>query len=316
MTATALLCPAITGCSIHPLPQDYTGVPTADIVRQVRCEARAEISDNIGQWLRKDGMTTEEQKLGIMFTDDPTRPVRLLETDFPVGDRDLVTAYKDSGIAYDFTFDMTETNDLDTSFDFLGILRHTTGSAALTGGFDRTRENIRTFTVTDTFDGLLNMKNADGPRGYCHKYISMKNATYPITGKIGLGDLFHTFFDLSLYSNLDGVSHKGPPAIGETLTFTTALSGSLTPKIVLGQAARGAQLADASLKASTSRTDVHKLVIATALPAPPPERQLTIGPFVIAATAAGSEAVAAEKVSQIIFRFEIGKSVAAALTAQ
>src|SRR3954471_13931335 len=42
-----------SGCSIHPVPADVTGVDTKDIVKQIRCETREAITDEIKAQLKK-----------------------------------------------------------------------------------------------------------------------------------------------------------------------------------------------------------------------------------------------------------------------
>ena len=49
--AAALLLPA---CSIHPLPEDVTGVTTYQIVRQIRCETRSAVIAIIVRELRRE----------------------------------------------------------------------------------------------------------------------------------------------------------------------------------------------------------------------------------------------------------------------
>ena len=43
----------VSGCAIHPLPEDVTGVDTYHIVRQIRCEAREAGRQALVRWLRR-----------------------------------------------------------------------------------------------------------------------------------------------------------------------------------------------------------------------------------------------------------------------
>ena len=248
--------------------------------------------------------------------------------------RAIIDKFQATAIATDFTFDMTELNNLDATLDLLQVFRRTLGMAALNGGIDRTRENIRTFTITDTFIVLLTKVKDD----YCSQLTFEKNYMYPITGTIGVGEVIHTFVDLALFENLSAKS--GPPTMGDTLTFTTKLSGSATPKIVFTPVGSGFHVVDASLAASASRTDVHKVIIGLALPPPSPPnltgtpnsvpgltspstspptsigatgKELQSGLFV---TASGTpaELLAAQTIQQIILRFELGKPGAVVVT--
>src|SRR5690242_17764667 len=52
--ALALSALMVGGCAIHPLPEDYSHVPTYTIVRQVRCETRQAVIDSILTFLTSD----------------------------------------------------------------------------------------------------------------------------------------------------------------------------------------------------------------------------------------------------------------------
>lgn len=344
-------------CSTHPLPEDFASLDTYGIVRQVRCEARGGIEQVIIQaltnvkvrgdyWKAHPDVAAAEQTIARALSSDATTsgPLGKLVSDpkkvinfsalkFPENDKVVVDKFKMSAVAYNFTFDMTEINNFDTAFDFLGLLRHTIIGGALNAGFDRRRDNLRTFNVTDTFIGLLEMNR---PGSYCENYITVHNAVYPITGKIGLGEVFNTFIELSSFANLTTLeAGKGTPAISDAIAFTTTLSGSVAPKVTLAAAFRGAQLADAQLTATASRTDVHKLVIAVA--EPPPAKKtaerlastartggetatttpeiLTLDDTFVTVSGSPAEIAAARAVNQTIFRFEFGRLGAAAALA-
>ena len=56
-----------------------------------------------------------------------------------------------TGVAYNFQLDMTETNNIDPSVDILTFSGKNTFTSPVNGLADRIRENTQTFTVTDTF---------------------------------------------------------------------------------------------------------------------------------------------------------------------
>ena len=93
--------------------------------------------------------------------------------------------------------------------------------------------------------------------------------------------------------------------MGDTITFTTKLSGSATPKVVIAPVTSG--LVDASLAAALSRTDVHKLIVGMSVPTPndvggASKRSL----LTQVATATGStpKERSLEMIAQQILRFE------------
>jgi hypothetical protein len=220
---------------------------------------------------------------------------------------------------------MIEINNLDATLDLLQVFRRALGMAALNGGIDRTRENIRTFTVTDTFIKLLKNVKDD----YCSQLSFEKDYMYPMTGTIGVGEMIHAFVDLMLFENLAG---KGPPTMGDTITFTTKLSGSATPKVVFTPVGSGLHVVDASLTAAASRSDVHKVIVSLALPPPsppaltgtPPSPPAPIGAtgtqmqsgLFVTAVGTPAELLAAQTIQQIILRFELGKPGAVVVTNQ
>jgi len=202
--------------------------------------------------------------------------------------------------------------------DFLEVFRRAIGMAGLSAGIDRTRQNIRTFTITDTFIGLITKIKDD----YCSPFVFEKNYMYPITGTIGIREMIGAFINLTLFENLSGPD-KGPATMTDNITFTTKLSGSAIPKIVFTPVGSGFHVVDASLNATASRTDAHQVVVALALPppsppaptggppSPPPPRVATgqglqTGLFV---TAIGTpaELLAARAIDQIFLRFDLGR---------
>src|SRR5262245_45651398 len=71
---------ALAGCSMHPLPEDFSRASTVDIVRSLRCEAR-------------DGM---ESVLTSLRPDQRSNAEAIIRA---------------TKIGYDFSFKIDETND-------------------------------------------------------------------------------------------------------------------------------------------------------------------------------------------------------------
>ena len=268
MVAASLL---VSGCSIHPLPDDVTGVPTDTIVRKTRCEARAAIKKSLVDWLVSYPDDSWQRRLGDAFRSGSRSLQSFDDNLFHGSEKAIVRIFENSAIAYDFTLDITESDNLDATVDLLKPFHKGSSSAALSLGVDRTRQSIRVFTVSDTFLGLLKNTRED----YCSIFDSGENQVYPIVGRIGIDEEVHIFIELSLFNHLGGQAEKGPPTMADTLVFTTKLSGSATPKLVFSPVGSVAHVADASLIAAASRTDVHKVIIGLALP--PPAGQKPVG---------------------------------------
>lgn len=293
-TCAIAIAIGVAGCAIHPLPEDYAGLDTTGIVRKIRCEARDGIREKLVQWLlyqKHFALAEDLQSRRLSLNGFTSASARLDPTTLL-----YINLFAQTAISYNFKLDMAETNTLGTTIDLLKPFTNATGSAVLGAGFDRTRQNIRSFTIVDNYRKLVDVIRDD----YCDGLIHARNYVYPITGNIGINEMIDTFVDLSLFGGLapkpssadagggskmaslvtaeaalkpSAKKAAAPPptllAMGDTITFTTKLSGSAAPKVVFTPLGRGLSVADASLTAAASRTDVHQVIVAMAVPAPP-----------------------------------------------
>lgn len=301
----------LASCAIHPLPEDVTGVSTYDIVRQIRCEARAAIIDQAITWLTSPENTDAEAKqIGLEFQNH-TRPIETFNyTLFKGGVQQIVKLFFNTGIAYNFNLDMTETNNVDPTIDFLKIFPKAQLTWNVTGNADRMRENTRTFTITDTFSTLVRNVHDD----YCNGYVVQANYVYPIVGKIGIDRMINDFVNLTLFANLAGpagssftTKPSGPPTLVDQLKFTTKFNLATTPKVVFSPVRA---VMDASIAATATRQDVHTVTVGLAIDtssvaqvtafrsavfAPGP-----FGPLLSATPTTNSQAAAVAAVNQVL----------------
>jgi hypothetical protein len=162
---------------------------------------------------------------------------------------------------------MTEVNNVGGELDLVRALSKGVFGLALTGGFDRTRENVRTFTVTDNFGDLVRKPMR------CDGRLVGPNYVYPITGRIGVDDVVRAFVFLSLFGNLGGESGtpgvipKGPPTLVDALEFTTTISGSANPRVDFAPIGRTLSVSHANLNVAALRRDKHQVIIGLALAA-------------------------------------------------
>jgi hypothetical protein len=265
----------LSGCAIHPVPEDVTGVNTYHIVRQIRCETREAAKEFLLKELRRLAADHEDQpgdpiaqRVVAEYEADPDalsnfRPELFLGPQHAQV-RNLYNVIYSAGVAYNFDLTMTEDNNLGTSINFLGPW-----SSPFTLGIgadaNRQRANERTFTITDTLGTLLTKLNTPvrGHR-YCDGQIVEANYAYPIAGRIGVDKMVQTFFELVLFTNLSA-DKGGPPTMADKLTFTTMVDLSAMPKVVFAPVTSGLQLADASLTGVAKRSDVHQVTVGLAI---------------------------------------------------
>jgi hypothetical protein len=267
------LAALLAGCAIHPLPEDVTGVDTADIVRQIRCESREAVIHEIKQWLvsRASAGDRVSQQLLMKYDADPESISNFNANVFPASyaeERKLVNLFYSAAVAYTFDLKMSENSDLNPPANF-NLLRPSPPRPKFTLGIGAgallDRSNERKFTATDTFGSLLKLNAAEvRGRRYCTGFIVTENYVYPIAGRIGTLKVIHDFINLTLFESLSG--DKGaPPTMTDDLIFTTTVSASVNPVVTFTPVGRALQFADASFTAAVKRSDVHEVTVGVAI---------------------------------------------------
>ena len=287
-------------CSIHPLPEDVTGVNTETIVRKIRCEARDAVIRKALAYLEFEKYNFDKasfEKLNFSSLREPARST--------------LNYFAGTGIVYSFSLDGTESEGASLSSDIVVPFTHGGLTLSPSLGNSLTRDNIRAFTITDNFSDLV--RKVDD--SYCDFGPSSPNYEYPITGTIGIDEMIDTFIDLTLFNDLGGKSDiataakRGPPTMADTLTFTTTISAGLTPKVAFTPAGSGAYVQDASLPVSISRTDKHSVIVGLGLANAPVASNGLTANFVTASPSSAGETAAIQAVNQQIQRFEIPRPV-------
>lgn len=113
-----------SGCSTHPLPEDYSRAATIGIVRKIRCEAQ------YGMRSANTNLSLKDATIGYLF-------------DFTMTENDNAT----SGL-------------LEFANPFVGGKF----SLALSGKAEKERETQRTFVLTESFAELDRFDQCDGPK--------------------------------------------------------------------------------------------------------------------------------------------------------
>ena len=289
------LCCALgmAGCAIHPLPDDVTRLATREIVHHIRCEARAAIKQAIIDYLRKAELTDFMQRLESNQLSLDQLNQHLYE--LPPRVRANIVKYERAAISYDFTFDITEQNTVAAEVDFANLLSSGTFSMPAKGSSDLQRQTVRLFRVNDTFGELINFRPSR-----CTEDGSPENFAYPVSGRIGLGELVETFVDLNEYQRLTG-SKDGDkvPTIADTFNFQTTITGSVTPQVTLTPLNHLFNVSGASLGATSMRKDIHKVIVAMSLP-PAPKAAPVPTPGLLGGLAPARPSTASERSNRAI----------------
>lgn len=262
----------LAGCSIHPLPADVTGYSTATIVRKIRCEAHDAIMKSMAEILHKK---YRHQDI------DENNVLDMLDKGIDANSWEMkkLQELADIGILYDFNLSGDEKNNLMLSGDIIKPFKNGSESFSPAAGNMTERNNVRAFTVSDNFTTLVNLTNKKrgGDERHCdfNGSPSGPNFEYPIAGRIGLDEMVQTFVRLAVAGDFvdasvgsDGtptLNASGAPTLVDTLTFTTTVSGGLTPSVSLMPGGTALQVMNLELAGTVTRMDVHKVIIAMAV---------------------------------------------------
>lgn len=247
------------GCAIHPVQQDVTGIPTTAIVDHIRCETRLAIQDKAIDLLEVYG-TSQARALATRFASGRGEPWRVdPNTDLPdPKERAFYNRYIETGIAYDFTFDITEDNKGGIVADPVRLITSGTAGLGLSGSSELNRNSTRHFIMSDTFDNLLR-----NPKLHCTD--TAPNYIYPIAGAVGMTELISTFVDLNEDKPL-AVESSSSRVFADTLTFTTTLIGSASPHVEIAPTGSNFGLASpTNFGASVQRLDKHMMIVGLAM---------------------------------------------------
>lgn len=283
IAAAAAAVLLLSGCAIHPEPEDVTGLDTADIVKQIRCETRDAARKIIVKYLERHaqyGTPANAQTAQNLLAQYAANPDVMTDfnpnVSFPGPEnkeiRNFFGLVYSAAIAYTFELRMNEDNNLGGTVNFVGPWNVAKVTLGISPNFNRSRENLRTFTITDKFSFLLKELNTPQSNGrrYCDGHIAHgPNYIYPIAGQIGVYKTVYTFFQLSIFENLAADKAApgagGAPAMADDLTFTTMIDVSATPAVIFAPVTSGFQVSDATSTGTLRRRDAHQVTVGLAL---------------------------------------------------
>jgi hypothetical protein len=264
VSVTALL---LGGCAIHPLPEDVTRNTTYDIVQKIRCEGREALDNITVGILRKYGDERVEQLADRIEAGEiaahqlVAQPYqKIVARGLAEDGHKLLEIYTRTAATFDFSFDINEQNDNRTQADFRlpfldGVFDLTTRAGAK---FER--DAWRKFEITNSFAELHTLS-----RPFCESIVAkIGNYNYPITGKIGLQEVFQTFVDLDRGTGGQGLPTSGADRFSDQLTFTTTVNADVNPSLTLAAVPNRFRLIGASANFVARREDAHQVTISLA----------------------------------------------------
>lgn len=176
-----------------------------------------------------------------------------------------IVAFYGNTFAYDFRFQITETNSLSSTSSTYKFPIHL---GSITLGLDasdiKDRVGERNAKLTINFRELDAMDCSERPQ----EQYGVKAVHYPIVGNLGLHEVVSEYVDLLKLGKLAKLS-----PYTDQIVFTTTLSGGLNPSILLTPVPL--EQISANLKLSGTRKDLHSVTINITPPSPPEEEKPT-----------------------------------------
>ena len=176
--------------------------------------------------------------------------------------RKAAPVIKATTIGYDFTFDISEGNDIggaNANDSFLTFKNGKKFTSDLMGSATLERKNFRRFTVIEPLAALAEPEH----RRICSDRTARANWAYPIGGAIGMDEVVHTYLKLEMLGELKQVRNRRTGEVfADTLKFTTNLEAGATTKLVLDAVVGQVKVSNASIGVGASRDDVHTVIVA------------------------------------------------------
>jgi len=165
---------------------------------------------------------------------------------------DIIT-FEANDALFAFVFTITEANDLSAGASIVWPI--TLGTFTLNGSLTdkRSRLGERKVSLVLTFGELNTL-----PCGQDYHANRHRAHRYPITGTIGLSEVFTQYLDVVKSGSRYGKFDTGGKSFSDRIVFTTEFGGTLKPSIAKKV---GPRTVNANLDLAASRKDVHELTM-------------------------------------------------------
>lgn len=301
----------IASCAIAPLPEDVTGYTSHRIVRKIRCETRQAVAHQLGQYLKGYGELRGDPRATALGDAILADSVNLQKIDLNFLDRHakiLLTGYIDTAVAYNFSLTGLEENNLGGQSNTVNGIESGSRSLIVGGNLDRSRQTVQTFTISDTFAGLLRQVDPL----YCEDQVGGPNYMYPITGSVGMRKLVNEFVNLVEFNQLSSPQDKAgtPPTFTTNLTFRTAVGVSANPVIAISPILDVTRTGG-NFNGTFRRADTHTLIVAFARPLKSFSEARAVRVFsgeIISPSGSETEQRAQLAIQQSIIRYELNNN--------
>lgn len=249
------------GCSIYPMPEDYSGTNEEEITSLTRCQ----IGDG-GKELMIRLAEAEDENLiyasmnGTQFATwlraDPKRFAKLDWSQFKGTGGHTIKFYQNTIVSIDYQLEGTEQNN--AGFD-ASILRNLVkgsngGSFGVSNNLSRSMKTH--FQSFDTVKGLISRPPED-----CAGVAKVANYLYPSTGLTRAGTIVERFTRKNELQNLASEKNPSVAEQSDTVTYTTKTAYNATASFKLPGSVNDTIATEIGPKIDGYRQDQHTITI-------------------------------------------------------
>jgi hypothetical protein len=256
----------LAGCTATPLPQDFSGATTLQIVRKIRCEARDAVTQYAIKYMTDKRRPEATRLIGEDIRKTPYKLAQMPLISLDKSTRDYFLRYYKTYLYYEFTLDISEGTTNGAGISLLHTFGNGTHGLDLSASLDRSNQDTRTFRIGDTILDLMDLYLTEDEKHYqdhcTGEAVAKSNRLYPITGQIGLTEFIDTFAELDHGRTLK--PKENVDEFVQTMVFLTTVRGGIKPAIVLSSIGGNVALTEAGIDSSVTRVDKHQVILSIA----------------------------------------------------
>lgn len=251
------------GCSIYPLPEDYSGATGVEITNLTRCQIGDGVKERIISLLESKKFKNQlayETKTGGQFAawlkEEPERFRTMNWTSLKGDVRYAMNFYKNTAVSIDYSLEGSENNKIGVDGSLLRLLRKGSNTFGFSVSNDRTRTMKSQWRSFDTFASLMLRPKTD-----CEKAPKVANLLYPSAGLTKVATIVERFTALNEEQNAASKENVGLASLSDTITYTTKTGGNFKPTFKLPGSTNDLIATEIAPSIDMSRQDTHVITV-------------------------------------------------------
>jgi len=251
------------GCSVYPMPEDYSGATGVEITNLTRCQIGDGVKERIIALLESDRFKSQlayESKTGEQFAgwlkEDPERFRTMNWASLKGSAGYAMNFYKNTAVSIDYSLEGSENNKIGVDGTLLRVLKKGSNTFGFGGSNDRTRTLKSQWRSFDTFSSLILRPKKD-----CEKAPKVANLLYPSAGLTKVATIVERFTALNEEQNAASKDDVGLASLSDTITYITKTGGNFKPTFRLPGSTNDLIATELAPSIDMSRQDTHVITV-------------------------------------------------------